>query len=322
MHLTKFPDSLPVSIRSRELFQLAYRNSPPSSAALAFSTLFGWQEYFNYQYSCFEDLLVVHCRSLGRASFLPPLLLSGRLDDGDWPRRLARFMRAASAWCAENRLEPVFGDFPGLYVRRLPCDTFSAVPERDSFEYVYRRSDLEDLPGRPYAGKRNLVRQFERNNDCRYEPLTPETLPLMRDFVKTLAVPSGASAGLAAGEGRMIERLLDHFTFLKLQGGLLFVNGRAVAATLSAIVRDFACEDGAFPTAVVHSEDALVEYKGVFQAINQLFCRHLPPEVVYVDREEDLGITGLRKAKLSYHPARFIEKSRVSLKQAPVKTLI
>lgn len=314
MQLETFPRSKPVTLASGKLFALAYGNTPPRTAETVFSTLYGWQEYFGYEYSCFEDLLVVHYVSGKELIVLPPLLITG--GDSKRVERFPGLVEAVTALARAGGLEAVFSNFPLEYARRLPADRFTVIPERDFFEYVYTRTDLAGLPGRPFAQKRNLVRQFERSSPSfRYEALGAENLEKVRDFVR--AHPRGATpaGGLAAGEGRMVERLLEAFSALKLIGGLLSVNGRVVAATLGAIVPDFRYGDERFSTAVVHYENALVEYKGAYQMINALFSRHLPESVVYVNREEDLGIAGLRKAKLSYNPVRFIEKCRILPRQ-------
>lgn len=111
----------------------------------------------------------------------------------------------------------------------------------------------------------------------------------------------------------MVCRLTQHYDALRLCGGLLFVDGKEVAVTIASLVPDFAYPDGVFPTAVVHSERALVEFTGAAQMINQLFSADLPEDIVFINREEDLGIAGLRKAKMSYGPARLLGKSRIEL---------
>jgi hypothetical protein len=111
----------------------------------------------------------------------------------------------------------------------------------------------------------------------------------------------------------MACRLMENYAALEFVGGLLYVDGKVVAATLASIVRDFVYEDGTRVTAVVHHENGLTELKGVYQMINWQFAKNLPADIVYINREEDLGLTGLRKAKLSYHPVMLINKSIVKL---------
>jgi uncharacterized protein len=112
----------------------------------------------------------------------------------------------------------------------------------------------------------------------------------------------------------MVYRLMKNVDKLNLFGGILFVGKKEVAASVGTIVNNFQYEQGVFPTVVVHTEHALKEFKGSFQIINQLFCKNLPKDVVFVNREEDLGLAGLRKAKLSYNPVKLLKKSRIMIK--------
>jgi hypothetical protein len=314
MELTDFPQSLPVDIESCPLFFEAYRNSPPAVADQVFNSIFGWQEQFDYRVSRREDFVLVFHRDGNRLIFLPPLLWKGTLRDAGWGERFLSMVRSVDGYCRQNGLEAVFRDFPEHYLRYIPQTHFTVVPERDSFDYIYRKDDLVRLAGQKYAAKRNLIKQFMRNYHYRYEPLAENNLACVYRFIRHWEPAAGAGArDIASGEYRMIYRLMKNYDSLTLCGGILFVENKEVAATVATVVPDFTYADGVFPTVVVHSEHALLEYKGSYQMINQLFCSSLSPDVVYVDREEDLGVPGLRKAKLSYGPERLLEKSRLVL---------
>jgi hypothetical protein len=315
MDIPIFPDSLPVSLESRELFYAAYRHSPPTVADQVFNNLFGWQEFFGYRYSRVGDFLFVFSLANGRAVFLPPFLLAGAISDPAWAAAFADACRTIRDRCRATGRTAEFRFFPEVYLRQLPPAAFRTYPDRDSYDYVYRRSDLAELPGKQYAAKRNLIRQFSRQYRYRFETLRRENLSCIYRFIRHWEPAGGAAAPdtVATGEAGMVYRLLKHYDVLGLCGGVLFVDGREVAATLASVVPDFTYTDGAFSTVIVHSEHALVEYKGAYQMINQLFCASLPADVVFVNREEDLGIAGLRKAKLSYGPQRLLSKSRIAL---------
>lgn len=312
MELPDFPQSMPVDMDSRPLFFEAYRNSPPPVADMVFNSLFGWQELFDYRVSRQGDFLLVFYREGRQMVMLPPLMVTGTVADAGWGERFLEAARAVDAHCRENGMEAVFRGFPDQYVRRFPSSGVAVVPERDSFDYIYRKDDLVNLAGQTYAPKRNLIRQFTRKYAYHYEPLNKDNLSRVQRFLHRWQPAAGKSSrGIASGEYRMVERLLSRFDELQLCGGILAVDGQDVAATIATIVPDFAYGDGIFSTAVVHSEHAQVEYKGSYQIINQLFCSRLPESVVFINREEDLGLPGLRKAKLSYGPVRLLEKNRI-----------
>jgi hypothetical protein len=246
---------------------------------------------------------------------LPPLLLSGSMNDQGWGEAFHRLALRLDEHCRQNGWELLFTAFPDQYVERLPADYFTAVPDRDSFDYVYRKEALAQLSGSKLSAKRNLIKQFTRTYRYRYEVLAPQNLARCYRFILKwhyARSPRKDIMGIAAY--CMACRLVRNFATLDVYGGLLYVDDKVVACALGSIVYDFAYTDGISPTVIVHHENALVEYKGAYQAINQFFCAHLPEKVVFVNREEDLGMPGLRKAKLSYGPDRLLAKNTVLLK--------
>ena len=101
-------------------------------------------------------------------------------------------------------------------------------------------------------------------------------------------------------EEKIVEYLFEHFDELGIFAGAIKVDGNIVAFSLgSSINRD---------TFDVHIEKANRDFEGAFAIINQQMAEHLPQNFVYINREEDLGIEGLRKAKQSYYPFQLIEK--------------
>ena len=313
-----FPDALPLDISTQALISLAYKNTPPSVSDMAFSTLFGWQRYFGYRYTRVGDLVFVFFEREKTVIFLPPLLLSGMLSDLGWEKSFVAAVTQLSAWACGRGMDAEFRYFPGIYTSRLSLDRFLVTPERDFADYIYRRSDLVALGGSDYGSKRNLIRQFTRAYPFRYEILTAANCDAAARFVNEWQEKQKAENGiLGFGAYCMACRLLENLSALSLCGGLLFVNDTIVAATIGSLVPDFIYPDGKkSATVIVHHENALTEYKGAYQVINQQFCAHLPESVTCVNREEDLGIPGLRKAKLSYRPFLLIEKSRILLKNS------
>jgi len=311
-NIKEFPDYLPLDLSVRDAFLHSYRFSPPASADSVFNTLFGWRDYFNYRVSRQSGFLLVYYLREGRMTVLAPLQLEA-MDPGLWGERFLELAGNLSAYCKKHAHSLEFSGIPEVYVKRLSQGKFNITDDRDSYDYVYLRSDLAKLEGRDYASKRNLVRQFEKNDTWNYEPLSSKNIGACRAFIEAWDIHEARIGMLGTGAYCMACRLIDNFDSLDLCGGLLYAGGRIVASTVASIVRDFSYIEGARPTAVVHHENGLTEYKGVYQQINRLFARNLPEDVVYVNREEDLGIAGLRKAKMSYNPALLIKKSSLTL---------
>ncbi len=180
-------------------------------------------------------------------------------------------------------------------------------PERGHWDYVYAVSDLVDLPGNRFHNKKNLLNQFTKAHDFTYVDFGPrqieQAMAMQEDWCTWRDCES---SDLLSAENRAILRVLDRWDrFNRIMGGAIFVDGIIVAYTLAEPLTD--------DTLVIHFEKGCPTYKGVYQAINQMFLARLAGSFRHVNREQDLGNDGLRKAKLSYNPIDFLKKSKVTL---------
>ncbi len=179
--------------------------------------------------------------------------------------------------------------------------------DRDGFDYVYDIHDLADLKGRKFQRKRNHLNRFRDNHpDHTLEPITPENLPLVRELVQqwfTMRLAEDPHADFQL-EQAALKKALDHFQALGLEGLLLHVNSQPVAMTLGSRLSE--------DTFDIHFEKALDIADGAYAAINNGFSQYLRekyPQLRWLNREDDMGLEGLRKAKLSYHPDHMVDKS-------------
>ena len=183
---------------------------------------------------------------------------------------------------------------------------FHVVANRDSANYVYRTEDLATLAGSHYAKKRNLIQQATRLYPWRIEPLGPQHSP------ECLAVSDDIAAKRTTvtlqQEGQALATAIREFGALRLQGLLLRIDQRPAA---------FSIFDRLNPTtALVLFERALRNEKGLYQVINQETARAIAAQgLPFINREEDLGDPGLRRAKLSYHPVRLEAKHTLTLRR-------
>lgn len=181
--------------------------------------------------------------------------------------------------------------------------SFVYIPERDYFDYIYLRDDLALLKGKKYQSKRNHINNFNKSYAYTYIPITPELVPecLQLECKWYKANETEEAAEDLSYERRSMIYALNHFDQLGLIGGALCVEGQIVAFTYGAPINH--------NTFGVHVEKADVNYEGAYAVINKEFASRLPEQYIYVNREEDLGIPGLRQAKLSYSPTILLEKS-------------
>ena len=204
--------------------------------------------------------------------------------------------------------------------------SFSIEPVRNQYDYIYRRTDLATLHGRHLDAKRNHIRRFRAEHpDFEYRPLAPELFDECRRLTEIWQEEKAAIKREQSqvyldsaereqartkfndndnenenrnetidSEKQVMETIFSNWDALGMIGGSIFVDGRMVAFTYGAAVTT--------DTFDVCVEKADRHVEGAFAIINQQFAEHLPDQYVYLNREEDMGIPGLRQAKLSYHP--------------------
>lgn len=186
---------------------------------------------------------------------------------------------------------------------------FQIAYDRDAADYVYEQEKLAKLSGKKYHGKKNHVNKFRKTyENWRYETITDENV----EDCFQMALAWRRQNGCEEIDEKRTEmcvtlNALRLMKELKLTGGCLWVEGQVIAFSIG----EAQSED----TFVVHIEKALTEYEGAYPMINQQFVQHEMEQFLYVNREEDTGDEGLRKAKLSYRPVFLVEKGIVTMKE-------
>ena len=180
----------------------------------------------------------------------------------------------------------------------------SPILNRDRSDYIYKTNDLIELVGRKYHKKKNhLNRFFEEYKGFTFELIGENNLTeLLETWEKWNK--SSNDKGLQ-NESKGIIRVFKNYMDLGLLGGLLRYNENIIAFSFGEIISKELC--------IIHIEKADIQYKGAYQAINQQLLAHCFNNITYVNREEDLGIEGLRKAKMSYNPEIILEKYEITI---------
>lgn len=198
-------------------------------------------------------------------------------------------------------------------LERLFPDRFVIRADRDFFDYVYAVDDLADLRGRKFQKKRNHFNRFRAENpDYEVRELNRcnmhQALRMVDDWyrVRMKADPQGnyLLENLAMG------RVFQNYEALGMEGIMLLCKGEVVALTMGSRLHP--------DTFDIHFEKAREDVDGAYNAVNCEFARYLRmkyPEVKFLNREDDMGLEGLRKAKLSYNPHHLVEKYWACLKE-------
>lgn len=178
---------------------------------------------------------------------------------------------------------------------------FDIQETRDFFDYVYKSEDLANLAGRKYHSKRNHISYFENTFDWKYEPINKDNIEqcmLLNDHWEGLNKQKNPEE--ISSENLAIKKALNNYFDLDFEGGVLTIQGEIVAFTFGEKLNS--------NTFCTHVEKAYGNIRGAYQMINREFARQLQDRYELINREEDTGSEGLRRAKLSYQPHRLIIK--------------
>ena len=185
-------------------------------------------------------------------------------------------------------------------------------PLRNSYDYIYLREELEQLKGKNLKAKRNHVNKFLSEHPCfEFRELTPDLFDqcrmleqLWRDEVHH---DNPWYGNTIESEHKMIETIFRQWNDLDMYGGSIFVDGKMIAFSFGAAVTH-----DTFDTCVEKADRSI---DGAFNIINQQMAIHMPPEFKYINREEDMGLEGLRKSKTSYHPELLLSYNILTFEQ-------
>lgn len=266
-----------------------------------FTTLYMWQEAYGISWAEEDNVLYIQGGGRREPFLLPPF--AGK--DGQFVEGLER----AKEWFKENNLPFLLRGISPVVMERMEtlcpgCYTFEA--DRDNFEYIYKTSDLLSLSGKKYRQKKNHLNQFRMQYmGYEYLPITAEIMDDCMAMARQWAQEHMDEEGVD-DELKVIQMLFDGWDSLKLTGGAIKIFGRIEAFTIGELLND--------RMALVHIEKANSSIRGLYQAINNDYLRYTFSDVEFVNREEDMGIPGLRQAKESYHPDHFAEKYTARMK--------
>jgi hypothetical protein len=261
----------------------------------SFANVFGWAEHYGLEWAFHKGLCFIR-QTKPEPVYWAPI---GQWEDYDW------------ANCCAMRESAHFTRVPEALARLWSISFGNKImieENRDHWDYIYSVEELITLKGKKFHKKKNLVNQFKKKYLYQYEPMSPEcveeVLEMQDEWYKWYE-ENNPSEALKA-ENHAITRVLHNIDQIDgLMGATLRVEGKVIAYTVAEPL----CDD----SIVIHFEKGDVRYKGVYQAINQMFLENGAAEYINVNREQDLGDEGLRKAKLSYNPSMFLKKFEATI---------
>ncbi len=263
-----------------------------------FTNIFAWSGIYKHLVARMNDYLVVKTCSptAGQHYFFP-------VGAGDIKLLFAAMKQDALECGHEFK---IIGVSPEniAEINSLFPGSFEYQELRDSSDYLYYLDKLVNLAGKKLQSKRNHINRFKANNTWSFEKISPLNLAECWEMnVQWCLARKERDDSMLAQEDCAVRRCFENYAALGLEGGLLRAGGRVIAYTIGEKLNS--------DTYVIHIEKAFNEVQGAYQMINREYAaliKETHPQMIYVNREEDMGFEGLRKAKLSYHPDRMEEK--------------
>ncbi len=298
--MPEFPLFKPFELADRDIVHGILKEYKPDASEWTFTNLFIWRSHYSYEWSIYRDWLLVTGRDSSNVIYAlqpigPPSRKKTALMLLEWLKSKNQSQKS----CIE-RADVRFTDELGESGRVVVSET------REHFDYVYMRNDLALLAGNRYRSKRNHINQLLRTYPISYEALDAEhvleCLGIQEKWCRQRRCKDDLNL---MGEWDAVRDILANYSALNLKGAVILIDDRVVAFTVGEMLNDAAF--------VVHIEKADPDVPGLYQVINQQFCEKSIDNAVYVNREQDLGLSGLRTAKMSYWPDHFVKKYSVML---------
>ena len=289
-----------ISINDKEAVTAALRRSDFMGCEYSFANNMAWRRLAGYKIAFYKDFYI--CCGFETDDGIPHCAFpAGSTDYADVISELRRY----TSKLGKPLVLTGVTDYGLAILNELFSDEFTVTPDRDGFDYIYKSSDLIELPGKKYHAKRNHLAKFQKL-DYRFEPITDNNIVACINFCTATYNSRSYDNFSLKVEQFAINTFFSYYHELGLTGGIIRIDDKIAALTIGEQLNS--------ETFCVHIEKADVSYPGIYAGINNCFVKSAAADFRYINREEDMGIEGLRKAKLAYHPEFLLIKNIVTFK--------
>lgn len=286
----------PISMDDRKWINEKLKEDAPGACEYTFANNYIWAKVYNVQVGSAYGCGVIRYREQEHVQYSFPF------GNGDKRSMITHLKKICAVHGCRLYLYPITEEGRAQLIEWFPGE-FEISADRDDYDYVYAVEKLSSLRGKKLHGKRNHIARFMDDGDWQYEPMTEKHIPECRKMAKEwIALRTEKWNDEMEREINVLEVALSNFRELGLCGGVLYKGGELVAFTMGEPMDE--------DTFVVHFEKAFPDLQGAYPMINQQFVLHEMQNFRYVNREDDAGDPGLRKAKLSYYPDMLLRKYR------------
>jgi len=283
-----------INIKDRRLFLKLLQKTEFENSEFSFANIFIWQKSFDIKLCIEEDTIYISSTipSTGAYVHFQPICtyksdvnaVFNNIKE-DIESKGGKFcIASANDYCVEIVKE----SYPDMVIEEIP----------DMYDYVYLTEDLSELSGKKYHKKRTHINKFNKLYDYEYIKIDNTNIHHCLEITDKWIEGFG---GDPYDEKSAVELAVQYFNELELFGAIIFIGGEPAAFTMGEAMKE--------DTVLMHLEKATFEYRNVYPIINQQFVRHeLLGKYKYINREEDMGIEGIRRAKRSYYPIKMVKK--------------
>ncbi len=293
-----------IELEDKDIIESYLKHQNYRVSDLSFTNLFAWSNKYNTKYATTDDWLFIRfLDNNGRSSYLMPV------GTGDLKEAIELIIEDHQQFDNVFQLRGLTEEMIEKIEAVLP-DTFDYSLNRSVSDYIYTSEKLIHLRGKKLQSKRNHINRFKRENEWKYVSLTGKTTEVIecKRMLQEWMEENGEEKDPSiVFEQEAIKLMLHNFEELGLKGGFICVDGDVAAFTLGKELSE--------DTFVVHVEKAFTDIHGAYTIVNQQFVEHDLSEYKYINREEDMGLESLRKAKLSYQPDIILKKHVARFKE-------
>ena len=287
-----------LSLEDREEYNKYYLACMEKSSDTSFINLLAWDDKYQTEIAFAENLCWLRFRIADDYVYGPPL---GDYEAVDWQKIFAQYLPKQVMFKSiqENLVQKL---------QKVFSKNLKIMEDRDNWEYLYNIADLIALSGEKYRNQRKLSNQFMQNNNFQLVPVDEKNIEKVKIFQQTWLKQNKENSIGLEHENKAILKVLTNWTEFegKIFGYALCVDDKIVGYTIG--------EKQDEEHIIIHFEKALYEVRGAYPALNKLTLENFD-NYKYVNREQDLGLIGLRRAKEDYNPIGFVKKYQLFLRQ-------
>lgn len=292
-----------ITIKDKVLFDSFLKNSNQQCSEMTFTNLFVWRKHYGFRHTLIGKTLLVAATDVACPfAFFP--LQNGNIDYSE----LAYVINEYKYYCKQKSSICIFDRLTEdsvMLLEQMGIQYQISNNEKDS-DYVYLTEHLKCLKGKAFDGKRNHIHRLEREHKVDYIPVQSNRIAAASDVIKKWFNEHSQETGhsIYTSEEIACMEMLNNYDLLECRGGLLLIDDIPSAVTFGEMLNK--------DTAVIHFEKAVHHMTGAYPTINQRFVQEEWGKTKWINREQDLGLPGLRRSKQSYHPDKIIKKYKVS----------